>query len=324
MNEYNFLFIFYRTAWRPLNLPAPGSSGYNWSVSCIIDLRTRSDTGKINTPPVVTMISPVYIPFGVQRALVIPTIDGDHDEVRCRFAESIDECSNVCPPASLPNNSILISSNCTLLITGANVGDWYAVALQVSCTSPWLVEFFSNRGRRFCSVKFNISNEFCSRSISHQCLCCTRLYNSPSSIRSIEKHRHMSNFTSGSTIYGYTVRSKLLFSIWCYHHGCRYSIVSNCRKIESYSKYEHVILCLFDMDTNDRRYRFTDSLCCCHWQVCMFIDDHHWSFVRLFQSKGAIKSVLFNIRNQRERYCNLCWQWSRNHVSKTIRSFEYA
>lgn len=81
------------------------------------------------------MISPIAIPVGVQKALIIPTIDGDHDEVRCRYAQSADECGSICPPASLPNSTILISSNCTLLITGANVGDWYAVALQVSCTS---------------------------------------------------------------------------------------------------------------------------------------------------------------------------------------------
>jgi hypothetical protein len=37
----------------------------------------------------------------------------------------------VCPPASLPSNTVIISSNCTLLITGANVNDWYAVAIQV-------------------------------------------------------------------------------------------------------------------------------------------------------------------------------------------------
>lgn len=120
-----------RGSWRPLTLPAPGSSAYDWSVACIIDLRIRSDTGKINTPPVVTMISPIYIPVGVQTALLIPSIDADHDEMRCRFSNSTDECSNVCPPDSLPNNTIIISSNCTLLITGANVGDWYAVALQV-------------------------------------------------------------------------------------------------------------------------------------------------------------------------------------------------
>ncbi len=114
-----------------MNLPEPGSASYNWSIACTIDLRPRSDTGKLNTPPVATIISPVDIPVGVQTALFIPTIDSDNDVVRCRFSNSTDECSDVCPPASLPNNTVIIASNCTLLITGANAGDWYAVALQV-------------------------------------------------------------------------------------------------------------------------------------------------------------------------------------------------
>lgn len=77
------------------------------------------------------MFSPISIPVGVQQALVIPTIDADNDQVRCRFGNSTNECSSVCPPSSLPNNTVIISSNCTLLITGANVGDWYAVTLIV-------------------------------------------------------------------------------------------------------------------------------------------------------------------------------------------------
>jgi hypothetical protein len=133
-----FLFfeIFYRGNWRTLNLPTPASSAYGWSIACTIDLLVRSDTGKLNTPPVATMISPVDICVGIPTVLVIPTIDSDNDAVRCRFANSTDECAAVCPPASLPNNTVLISSNCTLLITGANVGDWYAVALQVRHKLP--------------------------------------------------------------------------------------------------------------------------------------------------------------------------------------------
>lgn len=118
-----------------MTLPAPGSSSYDWSVSCVIDLRIRSDTGTLDTPPVVTMISPIYIPFGTRTVLIIPTIDGDNDDVRCRFASSTEECANVCPPASLPNDTVILS-NCTLLITGANVGDWYAAALQVRRKPP--------------------------------------------------------------------------------------------------------------------------------------------------------------------------------------------
>ncbi len=126
-----FFLIFYRAAWRTLSLPINGSASKGWSIACTIDLAPRSDNGKPNTPPVATVISPIYIPVGSRTSITIPTIDGDNDVVRCRFADATTECADVCPPDSLPNNTILISSNCTLLITGAYVNDWYAVAIQV-------------------------------------------------------------------------------------------------------------------------------------------------------------------------------------------------
>ena len=67
----------------------------------------------------------------IQQNIFIPTIDGDNDQVRCRLANGTNECGSACPPASLPNGTILFS-NCTLLITGAKVNDWYAIAIQVS------------------------------------------------------------------------------------------------------------------------------------------------------------------------------------------------
>ncbi|CAF0937259.1 unnamed protein product [Rotaria sp. Silwood1] len=126
-----FKVAFVSSAWRTLSLPNGNPPTKGWSILCTIDLRTRSDTGKLNTPPVANMISPIAIPVGIQQSLFIPTIDSDNDVVRCRFANTTDECSDVCPPSSLPNNTVLISSNCTLLITGAKVNDWYAVAIQI-------------------------------------------------------------------------------------------------------------------------------------------------------------------------------------------------
>jgi hypothetical protein len=96
----------------------------------LINLQIRPG-GNYNHPPVATIISPIYIPVGIQQNIFIPTIDADNDEVRCRLANGTNECGDACPPASLPNGTILFS-NCTLLITGAKVNDWYAVAIQVS------------------------------------------------------------------------------------------------------------------------------------------------------------------------------------------------
>jgi hypothetical protein len=127
------LFMFYRSAWRTLSLPTGNPASKGWSISCTIDLSLNSDTGQPNTPPVANMISPIYIPVGIQQSLRIPAFDSDNDVVRCRFADTTLECADTCPPASLPNNTVIISSNCTLIITGAAVNDWYAVAIQV-CT----------------------------------------------------------------------------------------------------------------------------------------------------------------------------------------------
>jgi hypothetical protein len=127
-NGSYFVIAYASSAWRNLSLPS-GVSNNSWSISTVIDLRVRSD-GTWNTPPVALMISPIYIPAGVQQTISIPTIDADNDNVRCRFASGTSECGTACPPASLPAGTS-ISTDCNLTITGANADDWYSVALEV-------------------------------------------------------------------------------------------------------------------------------------------------------------------------------------------------
>ncbi len=128
-----FVVSFASNNWRPLTLPPGNGGSLAWSLSCTVDLRLRPN-GALNHPPVAAIISPIYIPVGIQQAIFIPTIDADNDQVRCRFAlNGSNECADVCPPASLPNGTVILS-NCTLFITGTNVGDWYAVAIMVRKT----------------------------------------------------------------------------------------------------------------------------------------------------------------------------------------------
>jgi len=136
-NGSYFLVAFQGSNWRPLNL----YQSLSWSVSCLISLVLRPD-GSYNTPPVATIISPIYIPVGIQQKIFIPTIDADNDQVRCRFANGTNECGGVCPPGSLPNGTIIFS-NCTLIITGAKANDWYAVAIEVSETQIYSLYFIS-------------------------------------------------------------------------------------------------------------------------------------------------------------------------------------
>ncbi|CAF4410158.1 unnamed protein product, partial [Rotaria magnacalcarata] len=53
------------------------------------------------------------------------------DDLRCRWAINgiVNECSSICYPGALPNNTIL--SNCTLSFMSIVPGVWYSVALQV-------------------------------------------------------------------------------------------------------------------------------------------------------------------------------------------------
>lgn len=141
-NGSYFLVAYQSLSWRQLSLPS-GSSSANtaWSISCLIDLRIRSD-GTYNHPPVATIISPIYIPVGIPQSILIPTIDSDNDQVRCRFANGTNECGNACPPASLPNGTKLYS-NCTLIITGAKYNDWYAITIEVSEIQCYLSYFIS-------------------------------------------------------------------------------------------------------------------------------------------------------------------------------------
>lgn len=125
----DFSIAYQNFAWRPLTT-APSAA---WSISSRIAVMTRSDNGLYNSAPVATIISPIYIPVNQPTVINVPISDANGDILRCRWAtqsNGIDECGDVCPPGSLPSATV-IYSNCTIIITGPNVGDWYAVALMV-------------------------------------------------------------------------------------------------------------------------------------------------------------------------------------------------
>ncbi|CAF1487853.1 unnamed protein product [Adineta steineri] len=130
VEDASYCVVIYASGqWRSLSLPNGIGVSAGWSLLCSIDLELRSNN-KYNTPPVAIMISPRFIPVGISQTIIIPTMDADNDQVRCRFASTTAECASVCPPNSLPIGTIMFS-NCTLLITGSNVADWYAVAIVI-------------------------------------------------------------------------------------------------------------------------------------------------------------------------------------------------
>jgi hypothetical protein len=127
----DFSAAFQQNAWRPLTT----ATSAPWSISTHLKVIPRSDTGLFNNAPVATMMSPINIPQNQPLAIHVPVADADGDTTRCRWSTSsngVDECGGVCPPGSLPPNTVILP-NCTIIITGQNIGDWFAVTLMVCC-----------------------------------------------------------------------------------------------------------------------------------------------------------------------------------------------
>ncbi|CAF3427839.1 unnamed protein product [Rotaria sp. Silwood1] len=122
----DFTVAFASSAWRSLAT----NSAADWSIASRIELTPRSDNGLYNNAPIATVMSPIYIPQHQPTAIHIPIGDADGDIMRCRWSSGTTECGHVCPPGSLPSGT-LIFSNCTIIITGTNIGDWFAVTVMV-------------------------------------------------------------------------------------------------------------------------------------------------------------------------------------------------
>ncbi|CAF1125549.1 unnamed protein product [Adineta steineri] len=125
-------------AWLPLLTVAT-----YWSITTMINLQQRIDNGRLNTPPVSTVLPVIRVPINIQSTIIIPVADDDNDYVRCRWAQNnhtinfsqnnvtVDECADVCN--AVPNATLYGDNNgtsCQLIFTGSTVG-FYAAALQI-------------------------------------------------------------------------------------------------------------------------------------------------------------------------------------------------
>lgn len=127
-----------------LFLPAlPGiikyQGGGDWSITSHINLVRRSDNNQFNNAPVAIVMSPINIYANETTMISVSVSDADGDVIRCRWASNktangVNECASVCPPNSLPANTILYS-NCTIKITGSTIGSMYALTFIVSFSS---------------------------------------------------------------------------------------------------------------------------------------------------------------------------------------------
>jgi hypothetical protein len=165
----DFYVIFAGSAW---NTQIVGAS--SWSITSLINLVRRSDNNMFNNAPVATVMSPINIQVNQTTFIPVSVSDADGDIVRCRWASNasngVNECGSVCPPNSLPANTVLYS-NCTIQITGSIVGNMYAVTFMVSFFLILLILnrflFFVYSGRRFhqfiqyITIKFSTCPIYC-------------------------------------------------------------------------------------------------------------------------------------------------------------------
>ena len=132
---------FTGSSWWPL----VSSSVSAFSLTTLIDLNIRSDTGRINSSPTSTMVVLVTVLPNTQQTLRVPMFDIDSDVIKCRWANgaevidsrTIDECGGICQ--NIPGAQLYTSSNtdnrCVLVFTAALPG-YYVVALQIEDFMP--------------------------------------------------------------------------------------------------------------------------------------------------------------------------------------------
>ena len=117
----------------------------NNSLITMIDLKTRTKTGQINSSPITSMPSVITLPINTQQVIRIPMIDTDGDIVKCRWANrsaryhfrTINECAAACQ--TLPNAQLITSSNldnnCTLIVN-ISTNQYYVIAIQIEDFLP--------------------------------------------------------------------------------------------------------------------------------------------------------------------------------------------
>lgn len=160
----DFTIIFAGSAWNSNVL-----GGTTWSITSHINLARRSDNQMFNNAPVATVMSPVNIQVNYTTLIPVSISDADGDIIRCRWANAssgVSECASVCPPGSLPTNTIL-HSDCSIEITGSVVGNMYAVTFIVSFIlyCYYEIDSYFYLGRRFHQFIQYITTKFSTCSI---------------------------------------------------------------------------------------------------------------------------------------------------------------
>ncbi|XP_052774126.1 uncharacterized protein LOC128212825 isoform X1 [Mya arenaria] len=117
-------FVFTGNAW----ISTLNNGGGDWNLRVTAFLIARNDTNTINSSPTAEIAPIVRLQSGCNHTITVPVGDIDGDIVRCRWADTPEECGGVCN--GLPNAEL---DNVTCSITYSTIYEtgWYAVAIQV-------------------------------------------------------------------------------------------------------------------------------------------------------------------------------------------------
>ncbi|XP_052774203.1 uncharacterized protein LOC128212867 isoform X2 [Mya arenaria] len=102
--------------------------GGNWNLRVTAYLVAREDTNTINSSPTAEIAPIVRLQSGCNHTITVPVGDIDGDIVRCRWADTSEECGEVCH--GLPNAE-LDNVTCSITYSAIYATGWYAVAIQV-------------------------------------------------------------------------------------------------------------------------------------------------------------------------------------------------
>ncbi|XP_052678609.1 integrin beta-like protein D isoform X2 [Crassostrea angulata] len=110
--------------WVTLSYGSPGS----WSIGTVVYLAKRNDTNLPNTSPVTTGKPTYRVQYGCRNEILIPVVDADGDDVRCRWSNGT-ECVSICD--ALPN-AVIDSNTCTIRFSATHTSNGtFAVAVTV-------------------------------------------------------------------------------------------------------------------------------------------------------------------------------------------------
>ncbi|XP_062620888.1 uncharacterized protein LOC134282496 [Saccostrea cucullata] len=110
--------------WVVLSFGSPGS----WSIGTVVYLAKRNDTHQPNISPVTTGKPTYRLQYGCQNEILIPVVDSDGDDIRCRWSKG-SECVSICN--ALPSATI-DSKTCTIRFSASYTSNGtFAVAVTV-------------------------------------------------------------------------------------------------------------------------------------------------------------------------------------------------